>query len=1080
MISSPRVTAFTSLVVVLCSALTSSAGQPRVKLDVPPYDPKEPRLPAMSLVKAADYLDRVAREWMKPNSCGQCHANVYYMMARPGLPQTPTSILAQTRKFLEKQVAKPEANHPLSTRPVALAAALTFDDARATGKLEQSTQKALQQMWAGQYVQGGWGSGCGAFGNDAIVEVDSAVGIAAWGLLAVGNAPEDYARSREAQAGLQKLRTLVTKKSAESVYERSMLLWASLRVDGLMKPGQQDVVVKRLLELQHDDGGWNLEKLRNRDRSKDRQQWSDGSSDGYGTGFAIYVLRQAGIRATDPAITRGVSWLRKNQRASGRWFTPSQAVGDRTETDVGTRDLYVQNAGTAFAVMALRTCEIQAPKYDPTEALAKQASLTRAAQYLDRMAAFWMVKERAAPPHKHTFTSCGSCHANHGYLMARALLGNESQTPQVDETRRWFERRMEDFDRLKEEERGMMLTRDGGRVGISALEFVGIATGLAFHDARTTGKLHPTTRKALGKMWALQDAKGNWQMLDHCGTTGFPVVEFDQQYAATLAALAASTAPEGYAQTDEARAGLEKLRNYFKQHPDPNLHHRTMLLWASLRTEGLMTAAERQATIKELLKLQRADGGWSTASLAPARWSNRRTGFVDPNSDGYGTAFVVYVLRQAGLPAARPEIVRGVQWLKSHQGESGCWHTIQKRGHDDPEGGLGERGLSIENLGTAFAVMALKACEDPKYDPKEPVAARVSLAKSADCLDNLADFWMQTRKAPPEMNLGPGHPALTSCGSCHANFAYLMARPMLLKEFPQSQLDETRRWMEHRLTKSFDRLKQRPRRGVRAWEDDHRVDYSALEFVGTTTALVFHDAQTTGKLRPSTRSALTKMWTLQNGPGQNQWSIGSWSPAAGCGGGFPVVEFDQHYGATLAALAVGYAPDDYAKTKEATDGLAKLRTFFEKRPAANLHEKAMLLWASQRVDGLMTQEQCTATVHELLKLQRRDGGWSASGLHAGAFHDAGSDGYGTAFVVLVLRQAGVPASRPEIRRAVNWLKTHQRVSGGWFSPHGSGLDVPEGGLGTRGLSVTNLATAFAIMALKACGEADIVAEKNEP
>src|SRR5262249_48220693 len=75
-------------------------------------------------------------------------------------------------------------------------------------------------------------------------------------------------------------------------------------------------------------------------------------SDGYGTAFTLYVLQQAGVQTTDPRIARGVQWLKKNQRVSGRWFTPTPAQ-DPTEGGVGTRDLYIQNMGTVFALLAL-------------------------------------------------------------------------------------------------------------------------------------------------------------------------------------------------------------------------------------------------------------------------------------------------------------------------------------------------------------------------------------------------------------------------------------------------------------------------------------------------------------------------------------------------------------------------------------------------------------------------------------------------------------------------------------------------------------------------------------------------------
>src|SRR5207302_1405126 len=68
------------------------------------------------------------------------------------------------------------------------------------------------------------------------------------------------------------------------------------------------------------------------------------ASDGYATGFVVYVLRQAGVPADDARIRAGVAWLKAHQRVSGRWFTPSQSWHTQHR---------IANAGTAFAVMAL-------------------------------------------------------------------------------------------------------------------------------------------------------------------------------------------------------------------------------------------------------------------------------------------------------------------------------------------------------------------------------------------------------------------------------------------------------------------------------------------------------------------------------------------------------------------------------------------------------------------------------------------------------------------------------------------------------------------------------------------------------
>ena len=80
---------------------------------------------------------------------------------------------------------------------------------------------------------------------------------------------------------------------------------------------------------------------------KDDEPQDTKTSDGYATGLVVFVARQAGVLASDPRLVRGVSWLKKNQRESGRWFTRSPTKNSKH---------FISNAGTAFAVMALHAC----------------------------------------------------------------------------------------------------------------------------------------------------------------------------------------------------------------------------------------------------------------------------------------------------------------------------------------------------------------------------------------------------------------------------------------------------------------------------------------------------------------------------------------------------------------------------------------------------------------------------------------------------------------------------------------------------------------------------------------------------
>jgi hypothetical protein len=146
---------------------------------------------------------------------------------------------------------------------------------------------------------------------------------------------------------------------------------------------------------------------------------------------------------------------------------------------------------------------------------------------------------------------------------------------------------------------------------------------------------------------------------------------------------------------------VARLKGYLRKNPPPDLHHRTWLLWASLGLDGLLAPAQREQTIKDLLALQRDDGGWSLPSLGAWKRRNGKPNDKQAPSDGYATGLVVYVLRQAGVGATREPIRHGVDWLKTNQRASGRWFTRSLNA---------DRGHLITNAGTAYAVLALKAC----------------------------------------------------------------------------------------------------------------------------------------------------------------------------------------------------------------------------------------------------------------------------------------------------------------------------------------------------------------------------------
>ncbi|HZZ79441.1 MAG TPA: hypothetical protein VFE62_13035 [Gemmataceae bacterium] len=322
---------------------------------------------------------------------------------------------------------------------------------------------------------------------------------------------------------------------------------------------------------------------------------------------------------------------------------------------------------------------------------------------------------------------------------------------------------------------------------------------------------------------------------------------------------------------------------------------------------------------------------------------------------------------------------------------------------------------------------SLKKFTPPAKSSKdEPIAKQFSMAKAVDFLDNIALDWTQNR----------------GCFSCHSNLSYLYARPTVSANAPAHA--DIRRSLEELVTKRWPDKKPR-------WD---------AEVVVAAAALAHNDANTTKKLHPVTKTALDRMWTVQQKDGGIRWLKLS----------LPPMEWDDHYGVTLAALAVGVAPEDYAKSEQAKIGLDGLKRWLKANPPRNLHHEMMLLWVSSYLNGILTEAQQQEIQKKLRGKQLPDGGWSASSLGEWPRADKSpqtrdvSDGYGTGFSIYTLRRAGVPASDPALVKGVAWLKANQRGSGRWFT---RSLVKDE----THYLS--HVGSAFAIMAIQACEEKSV-------
>ncbi len=337
----------------------------------------EAKLPQISVDKAVQYLNEGTHAWNGQRKCVACHTNGIYMTVRPALSPILGPADSKVRdhfvSILKQKQTGPRANLVSSTNPaqvIYLAAGLADWDAHTGGKLSSETDEALKLMLGIQKETGTWGS------LDCWPPYESdAYHLATVAAMAVATAPGwlENLKDESLLKTVEQLKAYLRETPPPHDYGRVLLLWASTRMKGLIDSAKQKELAAIIESRQHADGGWAM-----RDFAKP-EQWGKGNradklrsesdaaapeSDGHMTGLSIIVLRSLGTAKTDPRVQKGLTWIKSNQRESGRWWTRS------LNTDTYH---FITYSGTAFPLWALAMCdELPKPQTSSLSAVSAQ------------------------------------------------------------------------------------------------------------------------------------------------------------------------------------------------------------------------------------------------------------------------------------------------------------------------------------------------------------------------------------------------------------------------------------------------------------------------------------------------------------------------------------------------------------------------------------------------------------------------------------------------------------------------------------------------------------------------------------
>ena len=329
-------------------------------------EPRVAKFDASTARAARRYLDDGALSWVREKSCINCHTTGPYLSERPALSplmgKPNAEVLADFIESIPKGSAtETEKNGhkyvPGSWTAVWCALGLAEWDKHVNLSLSDHTDRALRQMMLRQSPNGAFVS----YGEVEIPHITTDFELTLQAVRAITAAPGwlEGLKDEELLGRLEKMKSWLREARPANDFDRVLRLQLAHYLPELVSPTDKEAALALLSSKQHDDGGWSTRDMSTIedwhfemsktvvDLIKGLPDAAKPESDAYMTALAIVLMRQSDIAASDPRIQRGLDWLKREQRVSGRWWMHSLYRGNYH---------YITYIATSQAIKALALC----------------------------------------------------------------------------------------------------------------------------------------------------------------------------------------------------------------------------------------------------------------------------------------------------------------------------------------------------------------------------------------------------------------------------------------------------------------------------------------------------------------------------------------------------------------------------------------------------------------------------------------------------------------------------------------------------------------------------------------------------